>query len=212
MNFRMIRGDGVADLLEDSRFSRARRSDDDAARAFADGRDEVNHACLNQVRRGFELKFFDRVNAREVLEADNLRVILERHFVDFFHGLELRAGAAMRRLRGANDMAALAQKVAADGVGRDEDIGGLGVKMVGGGAQEAEALLGNLQVAGTVVGGFLPVAVWTAHIMCVYEGRNLSLNRCLELLNLGSSPEKRGPQNLRRTDNYAETPANATSI
>jgi hypothetical protein len=32
-------------------------------------------------------------------------------------------------------------------------------------------------VAGTVVGDFLPVAVWTAHSMCVREGRNMSRNQ-----------------------------------
>jgi hypothetical protein len=109
-------------------------------------------------------------------------------------------------------MAALAQKIAADGVGRDEDVGRFGMKMIRGGAQEAEAFLGNFQVTGTVVGDFLPVAVWAAHIVCVREGRNLSLNCCFELLNLGSNLTKRGPQNLRRTDNYAETSPNATSI
>jgi hypothetical protein len=51
------------------------------------------------------------------------------------------------------------------------------MKMVRGGAQEAEALLGYFQVAGAVVGDFVPVAVWTAHILCVREGRNLSRNQ-----------------------------------
>ena len=53
---------------------------------------------------------------REVFEADGLDVILERHVVDLFDGLELRAGAAMRRLGRALDVAALAQKTAPDGV------------------------------------------------------------------------------------------------
>ena len=153
----MISGDGVANLFEDGRLARARRRDDDAARAFADGRDEINHARLDQVRRGFELKFFNRVNAREVLEADDFRVILKRQVVDFFHGLELRAGAAMRRLRGADDVAALAQKIATDGVWRDEDIGRLRVIMILRRPQKAEALLGNLQKARTVIGRFIVV-------------------------------------------------------
>ena len=163
VNFRMIRRDRIANLLEDGRLARARRRDDDAARAFADRRDEVNHARLDQVRRGLELKFFNRVNAREVLEADDFRVILERQVVDLLNGLELRAGAAMRRLRGADDMAALAQKIAADGIGRDEDVGRLGMKMIGGGAQKSEALLGDFKIARTEIRRFLAVVFCIAH-------------------------------------------------
>ena len=59
----MVRRDGVANLLENGGLARARRRDDDAARALADRRDKVNDARLDQVRRGFELEFFDRVNA-----------------------------------------------------------------------------------------------------------------------------------------------------
>ena len=62
MDFRMIRGDGVANLFENGRLARARRRDDDAARALANGCDEVNYARLDQVRRCFELEFFNRVN------------------------------------------------------------------------------------------------------------------------------------------------------
>ena len=58
----------------------------------------------------------------QVLEAHGLGVILERHVVDLVHGLELRAVAAMRRLGGAGDQAAFAQKTAVDGVGRDKDV------------------------------------------------------------------------------------------
>jgi hypothetical protein len=57
MNFGMVGGDGVGDLLEDGRLARARRRDDQAARAFADGRDQVNDARFEQVGRGFEIDF-----------------------------------------------------------------------------------------------------------------------------------------------------------
>jgi hypothetical protein len=41
-----------------------------------------------------------------------------------------------------------------------------------------------------VVGDFLPVAVWTAHSMCVREGRNMSETN-FEFVNLGSRPAKK---------------------
>jgi hypothetical protein len=63
-------------------------------------------------------------------------------------------------------MAALAQKAAANGVGRDKDVGRLGMKMAGRGAQEAETLLGNFQIARTVIGRFIVVVLCTAHILC----------------------------------------------
>jgi hypothetical protein len=79
---------------------RARRGDDQPARAFANRRDEVNHARFEQVGSGFEVELFNRVNRGEVFKADGLGVFLKRHVVDLVDGLELRAGAAMRRLRG----------------------------------------------------------------------------------------------------------------
>ena len=130
---------------------RARRGHDQAARALADGRDEVNDARLDQIRIGFELELFDGVNRREIFKADGLGVFLKGHVVDLFNGLELRAGAAMRRLRRPVNQAALAQKAAPDGVGRDKDVRRLRMIMVLRGAQKPEAFFGNLQIAGAVV-------------------------------------------------------------
>ena len=151
---------------EDGGLAAARRGDNQPARALANRRDEVNDARFEQFGSGFEVELFNRVNGGEVFKADGLGVFLERHVVDFFDGLELRTGAAMWRLRRSGDMAALAQKVAADGVGRDKNVGRLGMKMVGRGAQEAETLLGYFQVAGTVIGRFIVVVFCTAHILC----------------------------------------------
>ena len=173
VHFRMVRGDGVANLLEDGRLARARRRHDQPARALADGRDEVDDPGFHRVRRGLQLEFLDRVNRGQVLEAHGFGVILEGHFVDLVHGLELRAGAAMRRLRGPLDEAALAQKAAADGVRRHENIRGLGMEMVLRRAQKTKALLGDLQIAGTVVGigRFGAIRLRIAHNECV--GRRL---------------------------------------
>ncbi len=49
-------GDGVGDLLENGRLARARRRDDQSARALADGRDQVDDARLQQVRRGLQVE------------------------------------------------------------------------------------------------------------------------------------------------------------
>ena len=116
MDFRMVGGDGVGDLLENGGLARARRGDDQTAGAFADGRDQVNDPRFDQVGGGFELELFDRVNGGQVLEAHGLGVVLKGHFVDLVHRLELRAVAAMRRLGGPRDEAALAQETALDGV------------------------------------------------------------------------------------------------
>ena len=59
-------------------------------------------------------------------------------------GFELRAVAAMRRLRRAGNVAAFAEEAAFDGVRRDENISRLGVKMILGGAQESKTFFRNL--------------------------------------------------------------------
>ncbi len=147
MHFGMVGGDGVADLLKDGGFAGAGRRHDQAARAFADGRDQVDHPGFDEVRGGFQLELLDGIDAGQVFEADGLGVILEGHFIDLVHRLELGAGAAVRRLGGAFDEAAFAQETTANGVRRDEDIRRLGMKMTLGGAQEAKALLGNFEIA-----------------------------------------------------------------
>ncbi len=127
----MVRGDGVADLLENGGLAAAGRGDNQPARALANRRDEVNDARFEQVGSGFEVELFNRVNGGEVFKADGLGVFLKRHFVDLVNGLELRTRAAMRRLRRPGDVAAFAQETAPDGVGRDKNIGRLRMKMVG---------------------------------------------------------------------------------
>jgi hypothetical protein len=46
------------------------------------------------------------------------------------------------------------------------------MKMIGGGAQEAETLFGYFQIAGTVIGRLFAVIVRTAHNLHVNEGQN----------------------------------------
>ncbi len=67
-------------------------------------------------------------------------------------------------------MAALAQEAPLNGVGRDEDVSWLGVKMIFGGAQEAEALFGDFQVTGAVIGAgalLLSLLVAVLILICV---------------------------------------------
>ena len=71
----------------------------------------------------------------------------------------------MRRLRGPLDKTAFAQKTAADRVRRHENVRRLGMKMILRRAQEAEALLGNFEITGTVIGigRFIAVDLRFAH-------------------------------------------------
>ena len=147
VDFGVIGGDGVGDLLEDGRLARARRGDDQPARAFADGRDQVNDARFQQIGRGFQVDLLDGINGGEVLEADGLGVDVKGLVVDLVDGFELGAVAAVGRLGFAGDQAAFAQEVALDGVGRDEDVAGFGMIVVLAGAKETKALFGDFKKA-----------------------------------------------------------------
>lgn len=175
MNFRMVRGDGVANLLENSGFARARRSDDQTAGTFANGRHQINHPGLNQVRGRFQLEFLDGVNAGQVLKADCLGIFLKGHFIDPVHGLELWARAAMWRLGGPLDKAAFPQEAAPDGIGRYKNVGRLGMKVILRRAQEPEALLGYLKIAGTVV-GLVAIILRLTHILLLSRAETLPKN------------------------------------
>ena len=112
----MIGGDGVGDLLENGRLARARRGDDQAAGAFADGRDQINDARFEQIGGGFQIDLLDGINRGQVLETDGLGVGVKGLVVDLVHRFELGAVAAVGRLGFAGDQAAFAQKIAFDRV------------------------------------------------------------------------------------------------
>ena len=201
----MVRSDGVGDLFENGGLARARWCDDQSARAPSDGRDEINHARLKKVRRGFEIEFLDGINAREILEAHRFGVILERHVIDLVHGLELRTRAAMRRLRRPGHEAALAEEIAFDGIRRHENIRGLGMEMRGGGAQETETLLGDFQMAEAIIatrsaGGRVARRItwrvaggiaWrvTASLIVVSSVTNVLAHNCRCIVEGGKSPD-----------------------
>src|SRR5262249_13746605 len=62
VNFRMVLGDSVGDLLQDGGLAGARRSDDEATGALPQRRDHVDHAGLDEVRGSLKSKFFDWID------------------------------------------------------------------------------------------------------------------------------------------------------
>jgi len=95
----MVRGDGVADLLENGVLP-LRGGDTIRPRVpLPMGVTRSMTRVSIKFGTGFRACTFDGVNGREIFEADGLDVFLERHVIDFLDGLELRAGAAVRRLR-----------------------------------------------------------------------------------------------------------------
>ena len=152
-NFRVIGGDGVGNLFENGGLARARRGDNESARAFADGGDQVDDPGFQEVGRCLKVDLGDGINSGQVLEADGFGVSFERLVIDFIDRPELRAVAAVRRLGLAGDQAAFPEEIALDGVRRDKDVAGLWVIVVLSGAQKAKSLFGDFKKARTVIGG-----------------------------------------------------------
>ena len=69
-DFRMIGGDGIGDGLQHHRFAGARRRDDQAALAFADGAEHVEHAPGEIFLGRFQANALLRVERRQVVEED----------------------------------------------------------------------------------------------------------------------------------------------
>ena len=69
LHLRVVRHDGLADVLEKRRLARAGGGDDQAALALADRRHQVHDARRVAVRHGFELDALFRVDARQLVEV-----------------------------------------------------------------------------------------------------------------------------------------------
>ena len=149
MDVRVVLGDGIGNLLQDGGLARARRGHNQPTGAFAEGCHHITDARFDQIRAGFQPVFFDWVNGRQVLEADGLGVVVKHHVIDFFDGLQLGAVAAVRRLGRPCHEAAFPQKIALDGVRRDENIRRFGMEMVLGGAEKTETFFGDFEIPGT---------------------------------------------------------------
>ncbi len=147
----MVRGDRGGDVLQQHRLAGFRRRDDQAALAFADRRDQVDDARRQVFARAvaaLELEPLGRMQRRQVLEQNLVLRAFRRIEVDLAD-LQQRevALAVLRRTDQAGDRVAGAQVEAADLARADVDVVRPGEIRAVGGAQEAEAVLQDLQHA-----------------------------------------------------------------
>ena len=119
----------------------ARRSDDEAALALADGAEEIHDAAGDALADGLHLDALLRIERREVVEEDLVAGLFGRLEVD---GLDLDQGevlfAFVRRADVAGDGVAGLEVELADLRGRDVDVVGAGEVVVVGRAEEAVAV------------------------------------------------------------------------
>ncbi|GAA4074115.1 hypothetical protein GCM10023065_31010 [Microbacterium laevaniformans] len=117
---RVVRRDRVGDLLQHDRLAGIGGRDDEAALALSDGRDEVDDALRELLRRRLQAQALLRVERGELTEIDTLGGVVDRQPVD---GVDLdqrvvllAAGllALARLLDGADDGVALAQVLLLD--------------------------------------------------------------------------------------------------
>ena len=147
----MIGRDGGGDVLQQHRLAGLRRRDDEAALTLADRRDQIDGASgqiLGRAVAALELQPLGGMQRREVLEQHLAARALGRIVVDLAD-LEQRevALAVLRRADQAGNRIAGAQIEAADLAGRDVNVVRTREIARVGGAQEAEAVLQNLQHA-----------------------------------------------------------------
>ena len=146
-----MRRDRCRDVLQQHRLAGLRRRDDEPALAFADRRDHVDDArrqILGAAVALLELEALLREQRRQVLEEHLALRVLRRVVVDLAD-LEQRevALAVLRRADQPGDRVARAQVEAADLARADVDVVGAGEVGAVGGAQEAEAVLQDLEHA-----------------------------------------------------------------
>ena len=133
--------DRLRDVLQQHRLAGARRRDDEAALALADGRHQVHDARRQVVGGRLEPQALLRIERRQVLEEELVARLVGRFEVDRFD-LDQRevALAVLRRPHLAGDRVAGLQVELADLRRRDVDVVGAGQVVVVGRAQEAEAV------------------------------------------------------------------------
>src|SRR6187402_649413 len=163
MDIRMVVLDRLGNVLQHHRLTGLRLGDDEATLPSADRRDEVEDAAGDVLGRpvaALELERLAREQRGEVLEQQLVLGRLRRIAVDVVD-LEHReiAFAFLRMADATGDVVAGAQVEAADLAGRDVDIVGTGQVGLVSRAQEAEAVLQDLEhafrpdaTAGTGVG------------------------------------------------------------
>ncbi|EHM55132.1 hypothetical protein HMPREF9080_00936 [Cardiobacterium valvarum F0432] len=153
---RVVVGNGLGDVLQHHGFARFRWRDDEAALAFANGGDKVDHArgdVFAAAVADFEFEHFVGVQRGEVFKGDFVprrAALVVVDGVDFGEG-EV-AFVVFRWADFAADGVAGAQVAAADEVGRDVDVVGVGLVGVDFGAQEAVAVRDEFE--GAIAGDF----------------------------------------------------------
>src|ERR1035437_1136552 len=145
-DLRVVRRDRVCERLQEHRLARARRRDDEAALALADGHDEVEDA-RGQIR-GLEADALLRVERRQVVEEDLFARDVRVLEVD---GLDLDQRevplAFLRRPDLPGDRVPGAQAELPDLRGRDVDVVRTGEIVVLGRPQEPESIRQHLEDA-----------------------------------------------------------------
>ncbi len=88
MDFRIVGGDRVGDVLQGGGLAGLRRGDDQATLALADRRHDVDEAAGELVRRGLLLQAFLRIQRGELAELRTMLRFLDAHAVDGVDGLQ----------------------------------------------------------------------------------------------------------------------------
>ena len=147
-DFGMIGGDGVRQVLQQHRLAGTRRSDDQAALAFAHRRQQVHDAGADVFAHRLQLDPLLRIQRRQVVEEDLVARFFGRLEVDGFD-LDQREVffAFMRRTDLAADGVAGLQVELADLRGRDVNVIRAGQVVVVGRAQETVAIRQDFQHA-----------------------------------------------------------------
>ena len=148
----MVALDRAGDVLQDHRLAGARRRDDQRALALAERGDQIDHPVGDVLLRvGLQVELFVRVERGQVVEIDPVLQRVRRVEVDL---VDLEQREIALPLVGRADLAvhrvAGAQRETANLRGADVDVVGAGQVVRFGRAQEAEAVLHDLQHAGAV--------------------------------------------------------------
>jgi hypothetical protein len=150
----MIGDHRVGDMVQQRGLAGARRRDNQAARAFADRRDEIDDPRGVAVGDGFEHVTLVRIDAGQVVELLETDPFLRRMAVDLKNLRQLRA-ALLGRHGAALDFEAGRSLKFADDVRRHIDVVRADLEAAGGVAQKAEPFLADFQDTADLAIGWL---------------------------------------------------------
>jgi hypothetical protein len=137
----------VRDVFQERRLARFRRRDDETALAFADRREQIEHARGETLRLGLELEHLVRIDRDQLGERPaRLAILLERQSFDGLQADELEAVAGAARRAGESQTGL--QMEALDERARHDRVALLLHVAVGGIEQDAGAVRFDEQDAG----------------------------------------------------------------